>query len=58
MGRGPGLVGRHRRAAAGREHRRVALPQEDGMRYRIVAPTAPSPQARPAEPGLRTASWP
>ena len=29
-----------------------ALPHEDGMRYRIVAPTAPGPQARPAEPGL------
>jgi ABC-2 type transport system ATP-binding protein len=29
-----------------------ALPHDDGMRYRIVAPTAPSPQARPMEPGL------
>ena len=29
-----------------------ALPHEDGMRYRVVAPTAPSPQARPLEPGL------
>jgi ABC-2 type transport system ATP-binding protein len=29
-----------------------ALPHDDGMRYRIVAPAAPSPQARPAEPGL------
>jgi ABC-2 type transport system ATP-binding protein len=29
-----------------------ALPHDDGMRYRIVAPTAPSPHARPMEPGL------
>ena len=29
-----------------------ALPHEEGMRYRIVAPTTPSPQARPVEPGL------
>jgi ABC-2 type transport system ATP-binding protein len=29
-----------------------ALPQDDGMRYRIVAPAAPSPGARPVEPGL------
>lgn len=29
-----------------------ALPHEDGMRYRIVLPTAPSPQAVALEPGL------
>nr|WP_296064879.1 hypothetical protein [uncultured Actinoplanes sp.] len=29
-----------------------ALPHEQGMRYRIVAPTPPGPQARPLEPGL------
>jgi ABC-type multidrug transport system ATPase subunit len=29
-----------------------ALPHENGMRYRIVAPAPPSPQAQPAEPGL------
>jgi len=29
-----------------------ALPHEDGMRYRIVAHAAPSPRARPVEPGL------
>jgi ABC-2 type transport system ATP-binding protein len=29
-----------------------ALPDERGMRYRVVAPTAPGPQARPLEPGL------
>jgi len=29
-----------------------ALPAEHGMRYRVVAPTAPGPQARPLEPGL------
>lgn len=29
-----------------------ALPHDDGMRYRIVSPTAPSPQASPVEPGL------
>ncbi|GLY98873.1 ABC transporter ATP-binding protein [Actinoplanes sp. NBRC 103695] len=29
-----------------------ALPQDDGMRYRIVSPAAPSPEARPVEPGL------
>ncbi|MGI5521711.1 ATP-binding cassette domain-containing protein [Micromonospora sp. CA-259024] len=29
-----------------------ALPHDDGMRYRIVAPSAPSPGARPLEPGL------
>jgi ABC-type multidrug transport system ATPase subunit len=29
-----------------------ALPHEDGMRYRIVAATEPSPRARPVEPGL------
>jgi ABC-2 type transport system ATP-binding protein len=29
-----------------------ALPHEQGMRYRIVAPTAPGPHARPLEPGL------
>jgi ABC-type multidrug transport system ATPase subunit len=29
-----------------------ALPQESGMRYRIVAPVAPSPHATPVEPGL------
>ena len=29
-----------------------ALPHDDGMRYRIVAPAAPSSRARPAEPGL------
>ncbi|MEV6303254.1 ABC transporter ATP-binding protein [Actinoplanes sp. NPDC051861] len=29
-----------------------ALPHENGMRYRIVAPAAPSPGARPVEPGL------
>jgi ABC-type multidrug transport system ATPase subunit len=29
-----------------------ALPHEDGMRYRIVADTAPSTRARPVEPGL------
>ncbi|GIE99631.1 ABC transporter ATP-binding protein [Paractinoplanes rishiriensis] len=29
-----------------------ALPHENGMRYRIVSPTAPSPQAQPVEPGL------
>ncbi|MEV6492652.1 ABC transporter ATP-binding protein, partial [Actinoplanes sp. NPDC051633] len=29
-----------------------ALPHEDGMRYRIVAPTAPSTAASPVEPGL------
>ncbi len=29
-----------------------ALPHQDGMRYRIVAPAAPNPQARPVEPGL------
>ncbi|SHN75617.1 ABC transporter ATP-binding protein [Cryptosporangium aurantiacum] len=29
-----------------------ALPHEDGMRYRIVAPTAPSPRAGSIEPGL------
>jgi ABC-2 type transport system ATP-binding protein len=29
-----------------------ALPHENGMRYRIVAPTTPSPLARPVEPGL------
>jgi ABC-type multidrug transport system ATPase subunit len=29
-----------------------ALPHEDGMRYRIVAPDAPTPAARPVEPGL------
>jgi ABC-2 type transport system ATP-binding protein len=29
-----------------------ALPHEQGMRYRVVAPTAPGPQARPLEPGL------
>ncbi|MGQ5262842.1 ATP-binding cassette domain-containing protein [Micromonospora sp. ZYX-F-536] len=29
-----------------------ALPHDDGMRYRIVAPSVPSPGARPLEPGL------
>jgi ABC-type multidrug transport system ATPase subunit len=29
-----------------------ALPHEDGMRYRIVAPMEPSPSARSVEPGL------
>ncbi|WP_433201657.1 ABC transporter ATP-binding protein [Dactylosporangium sp. CS-047395] len=29
-----------------------ALPQEHGVRYRIVAPQPPSPDAAPAEPGL------
>ncbi|XVQ07506.1 ABC transporter ATP-binding protein [Spirillospora sp. CA-255316] len=29
-----------------------ALPHESGMRYRVVAPAAPGPQARPVEPGL------
>ncbi|ABW13384.1 ABC transporter related [Parafrankia sp. EAN1pec] len=29
-----------------------ALPHEDGMRYRVVAPAAPGPQARPVEPAL------
>ncbi|MEU4156429.1 ABC transporter ATP-binding protein [Actinoplanes sp. NPDC026670] len=29
-----------------------ALPHDDGMRYRVVARTAPSPQARPLEPNL------
>ncbi|MEU7875910.1 ATP-binding cassette domain-containing protein [Dactylosporangium sp. NPDC049140] len=29
-----------------------AIPQEGGVRYRIVAPAAPSPQALPVEPGL------
>ncbi|MFI5955696.1 ABC transporter ATP-binding protein [Cryptosporangium sp. NPDC051539] len=29
-----------------------ALPHENGMRYRVVAPTVPAPQARPLEPGL------
>jgi ABC-type multidrug transport system ATPase subunit len=29
-----------------------ALPHEDGMRYRIVASTAPSPRARPEVPAL------
>jgi ABC-type multidrug transport system ATPase subunit len=29
-----------------------ALPHEEGMRYRIVAGTAPNPRARPVEPGL------
>jgi ABC-2 type transport system ATP-binding protein len=29
-----------------------ALPQDDGMRYRVVSRTAPSPQARPVDPNL------
>jgi len=29
-----------------------ALPHETGMRYRIVAPTRPNPQAQPLEPSL------
>jgi ABC-2 type transport system ATP-binding protein len=29
-----------------------ALPHEGGMRYRVVAPAPPSPQARQVEPGL------
>ena len=29
-----------------------ALPHDDGMRYRIVAATAPSPRAHPVQPGL------
>lgn len=29
-----------------------AVPHEAGMRYRIVAPTAPDPQAKPMEPAL------
>nr|MDT0659175.1 ATP-binding cassette domain-containing protein [Micromonospora sp. DSM 115978] len=29
-----------------------ALPHEGGMRYRVVAPRAPGPNARPAEPSL------
>jgi ABC-2 type transport system ATP-binding protein len=29
-----------------------ALPHETGMRYRVVAPTRPSPQAQQVEPGL------
>ena len=29
-----------------------ALPHDDGMRYRVVAPTAPGSQAKPLEPGL------
>jgi hypothetical protein len=29
-----------------------ALPHEDGMRYRIVAPTAPGLQPGPVEPSL------
>jgi ABC-2 type transport system ATP-binding protein len=29
-----------------------ALPHEGGMRYRVVAPAAPVPQARPVEPAL------
>ncbi|MFI0447954.1 ATP-binding cassette domain-containing protein [Actinomadura sp. 6N118] len=29
-----------------------ALPHEGGMRYRVVAPAAPGPQARPVEPAL------
>jgi ABC-2 type transport system ATP-binding protein len=29
-----------------------ALPHDDGMRYRVVSRTAPSPQARPVDPNL------
>ena len=29
-----------------------ALPHDDGMRYRIVAATAPNPRAHPVQPGL------
>ncbi|KAB2349672.1 ABC transporter ATP-binding protein [Actinomadura rudentiformis] len=29
-----------------------ALPHEGGMRYRVVAPASPAPQARPVEPAL------
>ncbi|MDY7085421.1 MAG: ABC transporter ATP-binding protein [Actinomycetota bacterium] len=29
-----------------------ALPDENGMRYRIVAPAAPAPDAQPLDPGL------